>query len=532
MGITLNIIAHELAEGELGRMRVVASSAARLSQTVEDARPYEGGPLRPAMLYVFDGAHRPHPSDLERFSFVQVGGEPLPHATLALPDEVSAPAVLETLRDILLRYLSWEQALDASVVEGGDIQKIIDLSTPFLKNNIVVVDPALKLLAWTRDVPCDDPVTVELINHGYHTDDNIKKFKLNKRFEPWASQDGFIINTSRRICRYDTVVHSFKTKRSFSLIVVMMCNKVDPAPWLLDSYAIALRRIGFYARRDYPDDKPSGNAVDLFLREVLLGNLEDEAALRERSRFAGIPFEHRFCLFCIEAGGRDLSPMRLVADVARKMAPAKTILMEGMVVVLCFNCCSCECRWTCRESDCASRATASSHRLGKLLDHFGLACGRSATFSTLAQARCALEQARAALSLAKRGMAACGSLQGGRSAGRIVCFEDCLVEHLLFSGGGKDAAALARQTPAFGILREIAAYDSEHHTDNLRFLFHYLHGERRASVVAEQMHMHRNNVKYRTDKLEETFGIDLANPSLRFSLMVAFRFLDDVPDLA
>ena len=46
--------------------------------------------------------------------------------------------------------------------------------------------------------------------------------------------------------------------------------------------------------------------------------------------------------------------------------------------------------------------------------------------------------------------------------------------------------------------------------------------ERRASVVAEKLHMHRNNVKYRIDRIEELFGIDTDDPALRLDLLMAY----------
>ncbi len=51
----------------------------------------------------------------------------------------------------------------------------------------------------------------------------------------------------------------------------------------------------------------------------------------------------------------------------------------------------------------------------------------------------------------------------------------------------------------------------------------YLECERRASVVAERLHMHRNNVKYRITRIEELFGIDTEDADARFDLLLAYR---------
>lgn len=189
--------------------------------------------------------------------------------------------------------------MDAVLGRGGGLQELMDVSEKMLRNNVVVVDPALKLLAYTKGTPCDDPITMELIGHGYHTEENIRKFQLHKRFKPWAKEDGFIVNDTFSICKYVTVVRSFKTKTSFSLIVVMMCNELSPCDYLYDTFDLFLSRVKRIAEREYPEDKPSGNAVDTFLHDLLLGREGKEAIIRERCKLVGIPPEARFCLFAI-----------------------------------------------------------------------------------------------------------------------------------------------------------------------------------------------------------------------------------------
>lgn len=73
------------------------------------------------------------------------------------------------------------------------------------------------------------------------------------------------------------------------------------------------------------------------------------------------------------------------------------------------------------------------------------------------------------------------------------------------------------------VLAEIEASDERAHTDNYEFLRVYLECERRASVVAERLHMHRNNVKYRITRIEELFGIDTEDADARFDLLLAYR---------
>ena len=90
-----------------------------------------------------------------------------------------------------------------------------------------------------------------------------------------------------------------------------------------------------------------------------------------------------------------------------------------------------------------------------------------------------------------------------------------------------DDLPLLNSTYASVIVQSIAKDDAERGTDNYQFLYEYLMDERRANIVAEKLHMHRNNVKYRIDRIESTYGIDTSDPTLRFALLFAYRF-DDI----
>ncbi len=75
-----------------------------------------------------------------------------------------------------------------------------------------------------------------------------------------------------------------------------------------------------------------------------------------------------------------------------------------------------------------------------------------------------------------------------------------------------DDLPLLNSTYASVVVRSIAKDDAERGTDNYQFLYEYLMCERRANIVAEKLHMHRNNVKYRIDRIEGAYGIDTSNP--------------------
>ena len=520
MSLTLNIIEHEFAAaGEVERTE-------QGNPSFKGARLFLGAgcPVEEGFLYICNSAE----SALELAGrglfcvYVDEGGAgAAPAAAISVKGSAGMLPVFNLVLDVFSRYEAWEREMDRLAAQPGCLQQLVDASEPFLKNNTVVVDPALKLLAYTRGIPCDDPITMELVSHGYHTEENIRKFKLHKRFKPWSEQEGFIVNDTREICKYVTVVRSFKTREGFSLIIVMMCNVAEPQGWLLDAYNMFAERVGVVAEREYPDDKPSGNAVDSFLKDLLGGQIREERSIRERGKCAGIPYEARFCLFYIPLDPKTGPVERMLADLSIMAAPAKTLMVGGAAVILCFNCHDSRCALHCEAGTCPLGRRSLSARLDAFMERSELLCGRSAKFTCLAHAPVAFRQAQQACRLGEMRRGVPSRISTPRfNWGRIVSFDRCCMDYL--AEGCPDGLELALRTYAGLVVDALAADDAHTGTDNYTFLYEYLVNERRASVVAEKLHMHRNNVKYRIDRIEELFGIDTDDPALRLDLLMAY----------
>lgn len=515
MSFTLNIAEHELALfGNIER-------ACDDNPSFEDVRLFIAGkaPI-PDVLYVCSSAEDVRTVHEGECRAVFVGADAVSSAELSIVGEVEPLVVFDALLDLARRFADWQRTMDHIAYADGTLQDLIDASEPFLRNNTVVLDPALKLLGYTKNVPCDDPITNELIEHGYHTEENIRKFKLHQRFKPWSEDEGFVINDTFRICKYITVVKSFKSRTAFSVICVMMCNVVELSPYLLDVYQMFVDRVGMFAERDYPDDKPSGSAVDTFLKDLIRGEIAEEDVM-ERSTFAGIPYDGRFCLFYMKTDRDSVPVSRLLADVSISVAPAKTILIDDAVVVLCFNCKNSSCAQHCMVGACPNKKRTVSQRLNEMLKRYDLTAGRSSKFAPLSQAPIAFNQAQEAYEISRHPQRERNRVGKIRIWDRIYSFDayalDCLISRL--SDREIDMMGL---TYASAILADMARQDIASKTNNYEFLYTYLLNERRITAVAEQLHMHRNNVSYRISRIEDQYDIDTNEPQLRIDLMIAY----------
>lgn len=71
-------------------------------------------------------------------------------------------------------------------------------------------------------------------------------------------------------------------------------------------------------------------------------------------------------------------------------------------------------------------------------------------------------------------------------------------------------------------IRRIAADDACNDTDNLAFMVAFLAHERRGTLVGEKVHMHRNNVKKRADRVSALYHLDVEDPEFRWDFMVSY----------
>ena len=75
------------------------------------------------------------------------------------------------------------------------------------------------------------------------------------------------------------------------------------------------------------------------------------------------------------------------------------------------------------------------------------------------------------------------------------------------------------------ILEKIMSEDIANGDEDVRILATYLRHERKATIVAEKLHMHRNTVLYRIDKIEKRFGLDFDKEWPRNRVMMDLSIL-------
>ena len=146
---------------------------------------------------------------------------------------------------------------------------------------------------------------------------------------------------------------------------------------------------------------------------------------------------------------------------------------------------------------------------GYLSEH-DLCAGISDTFSDLYEIRRYFNQAAMAEKMAR--------ISG--SDARIAQYDDYRLWRLAAS-----IPAEQRTDYVSAFLRNLMAYDIDNQSDYVKTLFIYLKNGQSLALTAQELHVHRNTVVYRIEKMRERFGGVFDSPYHNFQNFFGFLLL-------
>lgn len=86
-------------------------------------------------------------------------------------------------------------------------------------------------------------------------------------------------------------------------------------------------------------------------------------------------------------------------------------------------------------------------------------------------------------------------------------------------------SALLRQTMCAQLLT-LKAHDRDHHTELFSTLYAYLENDCRLSTTADQLHLHRNSLTKRLQRIDDLIHIDWDQPHKTFGLRLSYRIFN------
>jgi sugar diacid utilization regulator len=417
---------------------------------------------------------------------------------LVIVEESFAPERLfRELQDVFVLVNDWYTDMQNAVITKKTIQDIIDLSERVIGNFISVSDSALALIAYTKNIPTDDPISLFLIENGYHSEETVKKFKKYKRFGTWTESEGLIVNADYSIAKHVVISKVFTFGVSYFTHVVMSCTHRKLTPGLLDLFTYLAEMMEHCVKREWDEERGGNYVYNSLIADLMNGRITAENAC-ERARIVGIhPADKYIVMLPVDGMGSASFPERMARDISRMFCNIRPVYFNIRPMFFLH---------------CGDMDAVFDRMLARLDAYFrknDVRCGVSDIFDDLLELPDACLQAEIALS-----ESAAALRQNG-----IAQFDACYAGSLFDKS--ERAARLLETSRCGKMLARLRRTDEEKHSNNFEVLRTYLYNERRAAETAVALHMHRNNVVYRIDRIEKLLGISLEDWQTRKNLLIS-----------
>ena len=416
-------------------------------------------------------------------------------------------AAASRLQRLFLAMGGWVAEMRAALLRGGSYQSLLDSSEAILGNFTTVSNSEFRLLAFTRGIPIDDPVSQEVVALGYHSPDVVERFRRHGVMRDWETQMRVEAKPAG-LTRYPTYDYVFRSHGSYFLHVVMQCNNAEPSAALRDAFQLLIEHVELALRQEREEryhlsDEPSRLFGDLIDHRPI-----STAELRRRLGSAGLASQGEFTLVALAFNDGASSERHLpyYAHHARASFPRCAVGIHGAYLLVL--------------DDGGTLLGQDLTQLQAFVNSHPCTAGASEPFGDIADLPLAFQQAKGVIELATSPHPSLALQLEERPTVPLYRFGDYLDAYvaLVAKTNNRLAASVARR----GVTAKVAAFDREHGTDDLRILYVFLRNERNVRRTGEELFLHRSTLLYRVSRMQERFGFDLDDPATRRRIMAEY----------
>jgi len=386
---------------------------------------------------------------------------------------------------------------DAHLSHKG-LQHLVDAAATLLGNPIFMADMSMRIVFKSSDMGTGAQDYSAESDHARQ--DQAVRQAADAGFLDWIYRhDKPVIGEFEGEPRYLSARVRDGSHVLGHIVVVEATRQFEEEDELL--LPIVCQTISFELRRTRVDDLGAQEHAPM-LEELIAGSLTDENAAQRRIAALGIPLpqQMRILAFRNIDKGKAVSQAYLHTQLDKAFPHTVGIPHQADYLRIV-------------DGTLGLREVATAIR--KLVYTGGMAIGISRTTRKATALHLAYLQADAAIRL--------GSNAG---EGQLRRYDDIAAQHLLeyaVQAGMDEATAIS---PAIGLLQE---FDDANRADYTASLAAYLNSGRNVAHAANTLHVHKNSMYYRIQRIEELAGIDLSDEQTCFLLQLSLAMLGHGP---
>lgn len=427
---------------------------------------------------------------------------------IAVGENASLNDVTNRLINLFQRFSDYVLRIkDASLSRKG-IEPFIGIAVAELPHCLIVItDAAYNIISSSKKSVGSSEYLDSLLSRGYYNKIDLELMAEHGYLEDERKYDRPVLYpASKTISGFDFLVRSYKANGS--AVSFMGCYFISKAPTLEDItlFEILSAELDFYYKSNGFYDEWLPNYQQL-IDDIIKQKDNDPAFYRDRCFRLHIPFHGDFRIGVIKP---EINNNIKASQIANQMKAFNFvsnygIFQYGSSVIILFR------DWHCYNTKEAFRFEENWLKFMNTLKSNQAYIGISLVFTSILKFSVAYEQAMHA-----------SEIGFAKDPNRKTYFYS---EYYLDD-------ILKKYSEAFDLDDVYVHYLDKLYDENnrmcssMKLLYHYLCAERNISKTAKTVHMHRNSVIYRVQKIQETLGLDLEDPTVRTRLMISFKILE------
>lgn len=381
---------------------------------------------------------------------------------------------------------------------SGDIQELLDICWDIIGVPILAVDIMYNVLGISPQTKTGDYQWDYLLeNRGYETDMIVQLYEegimqsVNENEAPYIVDWGSCKDAPKiqGIIRVNDIIEGY---------VTMNCKDAPITSDKMKAMEIIQSTCAFFFK-----DRESESSMHYTYLKTLTGELfhhriHSKKQLELWYKDTGIRLEPPYQVVAVSTDvTNEKNVLSYIRKSIRQFFPCQLALIQhNVLLILRYN------------MNITKNTQASEKQFHTILEKFSAHCGVSNTFDNLLELASFQMQAEDAMRL--------GSRLNRRY--RIAYYEDYYLPAILLPR----MEQMPQSNYLSPVIAKVQAYDKAHSTDFLPTLQVYINSLCSTAETAESLHIHRNTLLYRLNKIEELTGVSLGDPHTYMHLMISF----------
>lgn len=404
------------------------------------------------------------------------------------------------------RFESFQHTVREAALGKSGLQPFFDIAADVFSDCLVIAsDPSFNLVGASA-ASVEDEYINSILERGYFDVDDLNRMAMAGYYEDERKYvKPIFYDAEHTVCGKPYLVRSFRADgAAHSFVGCYLLDGEPPTLMETELFTIFSSAIEEYYEINGVLSLES-EAYQPVIKELIGGELPDSGSFSEICARLRVPFHGPFRLGIIQSDAGSRIKSSQILNQLKLHCPLPScgrFLHESSVLVLFYD-------WSAEDALHDGAVGDGLKTLKTILEANKSYIGISSSFQDISEFYIGYRQALAAVEA------------GGkcRADERLYLYSDYCIYDMLASYGRE----MPLSTVCVQYLERIVGGDAGRAQADIELLYYYLSCERSLSQTAEKVHMHRNSVIYRIQKIEDRLGLDLDDANVRLRLILTIR---------